>query len=132
METTATQRIVMFFKEKNIRQSEVTKVVSASKQAVGHWYRLKHEIRPYHVQEILNAFPQLNINWVFHGIPPMELSKDEANNIQKLSAMAEENQSDYGQSREECIEQLARANKIIDNLLKQIDDMKKNKDIIKQ
>lgn len=125
METTPSQRLVKYFKEKNISRNEVQKITKVSKQSISNWWKEKVQIKSRHIESIVQALNDLNPDWVMTGKGQMERHQEDDPEMMIVSEPLNEDETDYGQNRKECIKQLDRAYKLIDNLLRQIDGMKK-------
>lgn len=127
MENTPTQRLVKYFQSKNILQKDVRKIVNVSKQSISNWYNNKVEMRLEYIQKLIQAFPDLNPEWVYNGSGSMIKGEEEDyKGSNKVVLKTKDNHVDYGQTSQECLEQLDRANKIIDILLIEIENLKKD------
>jgi hypothetical protein len=125
MENTPTQRLVKYFQTKNILQKDVRRIVNVSKQSISNWYNNKVEMRSEYIQKFIQAFPDLSSEWVYSGSGSMIKGEEDYKESNQIVMQTKDQRVDYGQTRQECLEQLDRANKIIDILLIEIEKLKK-------
>lgn len=125
MENTPTQRLVKYFQTKNILQKDVRRIVNVSKQSISNWYNNKVEMRSEYIQKFIQAFPDLSSEWVYSGSGSMIKGEEDYKESNQVVMQTKDQRVDYGQTRQECLEQLDRANKIIDILLIEIEKLKK-------